>query len=98
MISDASLLFLSSTYFGFLEHSWYWSYLRLDIISEQDRVIFDGKFTSLKTIFENSWIRSNIGLAREITTQCQLLQQELYLLSVKYKYTIGEKNQLSQWM
>jgi hypothetical protein len=89
MISDASLLFLSSTFFGFLEHSWYWSYLRLNIISTEDRVIVDCKFTSVKTIFENSWIRSNIGLAREIFSNCHLLQQELYLLSVKYNYKIS---------
>jgi len=86
MASDASILFICATYFGFLERNWYWSYLRQNIISESDLFSFDQKFQSLKTIFENSWIRSNIGLAQEIYFECRKLQKELLLLSLKYNY------------
>lgn len=86
MASDASVLFLSSAYFGYLERSWFWSYLRQSVVSEQERFDIDNKFFQLKTIFENSWIRSNIGLSREIYFQCQNLQKQLHLLAIKYNY------------
>jgi len=85
---DASILFMCSTYFAYLEHSWFVSYLRQTIVSDKERTLLDTKFESLKVIFENSWIRSNIALAREIHLKCKSLQEDLRLLTLKYRYSV----------
>ena len=83
---DASILFMCSTYFSYLEHSWFVSYLRQNIVTQQERLKVDRTFESLKVIFENSWIRSNIGLALEIHLNCLKLKEDLRYLTNKYAY------------
>lgn len=83
---DASILFMCSTYFSYLEHSWFVSYLRQNIVTQQERLKVDRTFESLKVIFENSWIRSNIGLALEIHLNCLKLKEDLRYLTKKYAY------------
>jgi hypothetical protein len=83
---DASILFMCSTYFSYLEHSLFVSYLRQNIVTQQERLKVDRTFESLKVIFENSWIRSNIGLALEIHLNCLKLKEDLRYLTNKYAY------------
>jgi hypothetical protein len=87
-VRDASVLFISSSYFAYLEHSWFVSFLRQNIVTDRERFLLDSKFESLKIIFETSWIQSNVGLAREIHFKCLSIQEDLRLLTLKYQYSV----------
>jgi hypothetical protein len=83
-IGDAQILFLCATYYGYLKNTWYWSNLRSNLIPEELKLSIDRNFESLQTVFEHSWIRSNIGLARDIYFECIRLHQELKNFELYY--------------